>query len=251
MIERIRYDGVARCSRTFRRDGAALVMLSTLGPGIVRGDSLEVFGTVGPGAHLIVTEQAATRVLGGGASSRVDAVWTVASGATLELCPEPIIAHLGGDAMISTTIDCAPDAALIVRDLASVSNGARVRLRTLIRVAGRDALYDSIEIATDAPPAIGTVVGIGRTPEVELLDALAAASHVRVGVGVLSAGLFVRVLGPAVWPVRELQDAICAMIATHREKPAGGSDRVGHGGSANGPSASRDATGVRASLSLR
>jgi urease accessory protein UreH len=234
VIERVRYDGVARCSRTFRRDGAALVMLSTLGPGIVRGDSLEICGTVGPDAHLIVTEQTATRVLGGAASSRIDAAWTVASGATLEFSPEPIIAQSGGDAMISTTIDCAPDATVVVRDLASVSNGARIRLRTLVRVAGRDALYDSIEIGADAPPAIGTVVVIGGSPDVDLLDALATSTSLRVGVGVLSAGLFVRVLGPAVWPVRELQDAMCATIATHREKLAGGSHPVGHGGIANG-----------------
>jgi len=213
VIERVRYEGVARCSRTFWRDGAALVMLSNLGPGIIRGDSIEIVGTVGPGARLIVTEQAATRVLGGVSSSRIDAAWSVAAGATLELCPEPIVAHLGGEATIATTIDCASDATVIVRDLASVSNGTRLRLRTLVRIAGRDAFYDSIELGAHAPPAIGTLAIIGQSPDVASLDALAAASPLRVGVGVLVSGLFVRVLGSAVWPVRELLDTARATIA--------------------------------------
>ncbi len=234
MIERVRYEGVSRCSRTFERDGAALVVLSNLGPGVVRGDALEISGTVGPGAHLIVTEQTATRVLGGVAPSHIDAVWSVASGATLELRPEPIVAQLGGDATFSVTIDCAPDATVIVRDLASISGTTRVRLKTLIRVGGRDAFYDSIELGPDAPPAIGTVAMIGRPADPGALDALAASSALRVGVGVLAAGLFVRVLGPAVWPVRSVLDAVCATIAPHRDTLAGGSESAGADGSANG-----------------
>lgn len=219
----MRYDGVARCSRTFWRDGAALVMVSNLGPGIVRGDAMEITGTVGADAHLIVTEQAATRVLGGAAPSRIDTRWSVASGATLELRPEPIIAQLGGDAMISTTVDGAPDSTVLVRDLASVAGNTRLRLRTLVRIAGRDAFYDSIEVGADAPPAIGTVALLGRSADVRSLDAIAASSALRIGVGVLSAGIFVRVLGPAVWPVREALDAVCAAVAPHREKLTGGS----------------------------
>jgi hypothetical protein len=224
VIERVRYDGVARCSRTFSRDDAALVVLSTLGPGIVRGDSLEIVGSVGPGAHLIVTEQAATRVLGGGASSRIDACWTVGSEATLELCPEPIIANSGGVATIATTIDCAPGATLIVRDLASVSAGTRLSLRTLARVAGRDVYYDSIELGADAPPAVGTFAIIGRMPDVEALDAFARAADLHIGVGVLSPGAFVRVLGPAVWPVRDVLDAVnlLASQAARTTEPTAG-----------------------------
>jgi len=188
-------------------------MLSTLGPGIVRGDSLEISGTVGPGAHLIVTEQTATRVLGGAAPSRIDAAWSVASGATLELCPEPIVARLGGDAMISTTVDCAPGATILLRDLASVGNDTRLRLRTLVRIAGRDAFYDSIELGVEAPAAVGTFAVIGRSPEIESLDALARSLALRIGVGVLPAGAFVRVLGPAVWPVREALDRVHALLS--------------------------------------
>jgi urease accessory protein UreH len=213
VIERVRYEGVARCSRTFRHDGAATVMLSNLGPGIIRGDTLEIAGTVGPGAHLIVTEQSATRILGGTAPSRLDAMWTVASGATLELCPEPIIAHIGGDATISTTVECERDATLIVRDLASVAGATRLRLRLLVRFDGREAFYDSIVLAAGAPPAVGTFAMLGASPDVDRLDAFADASDLRIGVGVLPSGAFARILGPAVWPVRQALHALRDLVA--------------------------------------
>jgi urease accessory protein UreH len=204
----VRYEGVARCSRTFRRGDAALVMLSNLGPGIVRGDAIEIAGSVGPGAHLIVTEQAATRILGGASPSRVNAAWRVAEGATLELRPEPIVARIGGDATIATTVDCAPDATLIVRDLASVAGATRLRLQTLARIAGRDVFYDSIVLDASAPAAVGTFAILGAAVDVRAFDAIAASNDLRIGVGQLGAGLFVRVLGSAVWPVRETLDAL-------------------------------------------
>jgi len=161
---------------------------------------------------LIVTEQSATRVLGGAASSRIDAAWNVLRGGTLELCPEPIIAQLGGDALISTTVDCAPDATVVMRDLASVTSTTRLRLRTLVRIAGRDSFYDSLELGADAPPAIGTIAIIGRSVDLQSIDAVASSTQLRIGVGVLPAGLFVRVLGPSVWPVREALDAVRALL---------------------------------------
>ncbi len=212
VIERVRYDGVARCSRTFARDGAALVMLSNLGPGVVRGDRLELTGTVCGGAHLIVTEQTATRVLGGSAPSTFAANWTVEPGATLDLRAEPVVAHHRGEHEIVTEIDCAPDACVILRDLASVAGDARLRLRTLVRVDGRDRFYDALELGAAAPPAVGTFVVIGRALAPEPFDALAqAATDVRIGIGTLPEGLFARVLGPAVWPVSE---ALAALRAT-------------------------------------
>jgi hypothetical protein len=88
-------------------------------------------------------------------------------------------------------------------------------LRTLVRVASREVCYDSIELGADAPPAVGTYALIGRTADSAVLDALDALAHatpLRIGVGVLAAGLFVRVLGPAVWPVRAALDAVHACV---------------------------------------
>jgi urease accessory protein UreH len=220
VIERVRYEGLARCSRTFRRGDAALVVLSALGPGLVRGDSIEIAGTVGEGAHLIVTEQSATRVLGGPASSRLESAWTVERRATLELYPEPIIAHFGGAATIRTTIDCAPDATLIFRDIASITNEARLDLRTHVRVAGRDLLYDAIEFGSVITTAVGTFAVVGPAIDVAPFDTIMALSGLQGGIGVLPTGLFARVLGPSVWSVLELLNALRAALG-RIESPAG------------------------------
>jgi hypothetical protein len=208
VIERVRYEGTARCSRTFEDGGAARIMLSQLGPGVVRGDAFDVRGSVAAGAHLIVTEQAATRVLGGTQPSTYAAHWSVAAGATLELRAEPVIAQAPGEHTIVTEIECEPGAIVMLRDAASVTNGACVRLRTLVRIGGRERFCDSIELRDVS--ALGTFALIGAACAVEPFDAFAAAAvpAVRVGIGTLRDGIFARVLAPAIWPVREALDGL-------------------------------------------
>ncbi len=223
MIERVRYDGIARCSRPFAEGSATRLMFSQLGPGVVRGDSVEISGRVDEGAHLIVTEQTATRILGGVLPSQCRASWTVAAGAILDLRAEPVVAQAPGDHAIVTIIEAQPGATVIVRDVAAVANGARLRLKTLVCIDGRDAFYDAVDLGDDAPPAVGTFAVIGPTVDVAAFDACAAAATgVRIGIGTLRHGMFARAIGPSVWPVREALDALRTLAFGNHAVPAGG-----------------------------
>ena len=213
VIERVRYEGVARCSRTFEENGAARVMLSQLGPGVVRGDRIEIVGTVARDAHLIVTEQTATRILGGAAPSSLSAHWTVEAGAWLEFRAEPIVSHHGGDHEITTRVACERDATVMLREVVSVTNGARLRMRTLVTIAGRDCFSDAIELDDTSPAAVGTFAVLGRSVAPQSFDAIAcASSEARIGIGTLHKGIFARAIGPRVWVVRAALDELRAAL---------------------------------------
>jgi urease accessory protein UreH len=208
VVDRLRYDGLARCSRPFARDGAALVVLAQLGPGVIRGDAVATSGRVDPGAHLIITQQTATRILGGAQTARSRADWSVAQGATLELIGEPIVAADDANYEATTTIDLASEARVLVAEIAHVPGNAKVRLRTVVTRAGREIVYDAVDAQAAAPQAVGTLVFAGLTEEAATgaLVALDAAADtidgVRVGVGLLSDGVFARVTGEGSWIVR-------------------------------------------------
>jgi len=117
-------------------------------------------------------------------------------------------------------IDCEPGATIILHDAASVANGARLRLRTLVRVDGRERFYDAVDLGAGAPPAIGTFAAIGRPFDRHACDALAVASNeVRIGVGVLPEGIFARAIGPAVWPVTEALRTLRAALRSAETAP--------------------------------
>jgi urease accessory protein UreH len=230
IIERIRYDGISRCSRMFRSGDAALVMISQLGPGVVRGDEVTMHGRLEPGAHLIITQQTATRVLGGTRPARASATWSVGENARLELLSEPLLASPDADYAATTTIDLAPNACVLISELGTVPSGARVRLRVVIRRAEREIFYDAIDAAAAAPRTVGMLAYVGPTPEdsAALLVALDTAvdvcadfsigtRDVRVGTGLLPNGVFARVSGLNVWSVRSaLASLRAALTVGHR-----------------------------------
>jgi urease accessory protein UreH len=209
IVERLRYDGISRCSRAFAQGDAALVVMSQLGPGVVRGDAVTTCGRVDSGAHLIVTNQAATRLLGGARPSSARATWSLATGAVLELIGEPLIAQ--GDARYesSTSIELAADSFVLLSELARVPPGARVRLRTQVSREARVLFYDAFEAAEAAPSVVGTFTLIGVParrvgPLVVALDETADRMNeiIRIGIGALPAGAFGRLLGNDMWAVR-------------------------------------------------
>jgi urease accessory protein UreH len=108
VLRRLRYDGTLRCSRAFPHEAAALVVTSQLGPGIVHGDRLRLHGTLDERAHLIVTAQSATRIMGGEHTSVTEARWSVAAGALLELIGEPLVPSPGARLQATTRITLAP-----------------------------------------------------------------------------------------------------------------------------------------------
>jgi urease accessory protein UreH/RimJ/RimL family protein N-acetyltransferase len=214
ILERVRYDGISRCSRAFAEGGAARIVLSQLGPGVVRGDDVTTAGAVGADAHLIVTQQAATRVLGGAGMAHSRVAWTVADRATLELIGEPIVASAGARYQASTVIDLAAGSLVILSEIATVAADAAVRLRTSVMRDGRELFYDAFDAEAVAPHTVGTFAVVGLTPERAAMLALvldAAADGIegqRIGIGALPNGAFARFVTGEPWSARVLLAAL-------------------------------------------
>jgi urease accessory protein UreH len=214
ILERVRYDGIARCSRAFRCDDAALVVLSQLGPGVVRGDSVNTTGRIHADAHLIVTSQTATRVLGGTRRSHAHASWQLDERAVLELVGEPLIAAVDARYEASTVVDLGQQSRVLISELAHVPEGADVRLRTSVRQSGREVFYDAFEAAAAAPQAVGTFALIGLddaqiTVVGAMLDRVAdELVDVRIGVGALTRGVYARIVASDLWAIRTALDTL-------------------------------------------
>lgn len=82
------------------------------------GDRLAVEAVVEPGAVLRVGSAAATVSLPGGTGERAhyDVRLTVGEGAELHWLPEPLIAAGGSDLRMTTTVELAPGARLVLRE---------------------------------------------------------------------------------------------------------------------------------------
>jgi len=206
VLRRLRYDGVMRCSRAFPHDAAALVVMSQLGPGIVHGDRLRLRGALDEDAHLIVTAQSATRVLGGERAAVSEARWSVGAGAVLELLGEPLVPSAGACFETTTRIALERGARVLVTDAVRACTGVDVRTRTVIELDGRECFYDALDVARAAPAAVGTLALFGLSADevsaaVRALDAASAVAH--AGVGAYRDGVFVRLRAATLWPVRE------------------------------------------------
>lgn len=227
ILERVRYDGISRCSRAFATGTAARIVLSQLGPGVVRGDTVTTHGRLSAGAHLIVTSQAATRLLGGPRASHARASWIVGEDAILELLGEPLVANPGARYESSTTIELEARSLALVTDIAQVPAGSDVRLTTSVRRSEVDVYYDAIEAAGAAPHVVGSFALLGLqtaaiSPILGALDRAAdAARDVRCGVGELPNGVFCRFRATDAWTARtvlsELRSVVWAAYATRTE----------------------------------
>ncbi len=234
VLERVRYEGISRCSRAFAQGDAALVVLSQLGPGVVRGDRVTTVGRVHPGAHLIVTSQAATRLMGGAHGSTAFASWNVEDHAVLELIGEPVVARPDARYAATTSIELGTGAFVLVSEIAAVPRAAGVRLRTSVSRSGRELFYDAFEAGAAAPQTVGTLAIVGLDPNripplVAALDAAAdAATEQRLGIGALASGAFARVLAPDIWSVRAmlntLRDAAWSALNARPSRIISGAD---------------------------
>ena len=153
--------------------------------------------------------------MGGARGSDARAWWTLDAGASLELIGEPLIATGAATYEASTTIELGHHSRVVLSEITRVPAQARVTLRTSVRQAGRELFYDAVDAAAAAPAVVGTfaIVGIAAGAVAEIADALdtAAAAHngLRLGVGLLTNGVFARALSEDVWTVR------AALIALH------------------------------------
>ena len=238
VLERVRYDGISRCSRAFEHGDAALVVLSQLGPGVVRGDSVSIEGRVRDNGHLIVTSQTATRLMGGAGASRSCANWTVEDGAVLEIVGEPLVAAANAQHGATTSIDLGAGSLVLITDIAAVPSRAEVRLSTRVQRGGRELFYDAFDAGAVAPQVVGTlaIVGLAQhdiAPVVGALDAAAdTIDDARLGIGLLPSGAFARVLGTDIWPVRTalaaLRDSASLLCAAAIEKAPRAAVRTPH-----------------------
>jgi len=220
VVETLRQEGLARCSRPLAEPGApqaARLVVSQLGPGFVRGDRFTTDGELGPGGQLTVAAQAAARVLGEGAASEALTTWRLGPGARLFIAGEPTMLYAGATNRSYSTVTLGAGASLAWID-AIAPYGAFERATTQLRVfyGDRLAVHDRL-VLTPArlPAALGSAYYLrdGLSPErqAELLaaaDAFAAracdAGQLRIGVGNSAAGgIALRAVGDRVRDVRE------------------------------------------------
>ncbi|MEV5481589.1 MULTISPECIES: urease accessory protein UreD [Streptomyces] len=110
------------------------------------GDRLGLDATVEAGAALHLTAAAATVALPGrtGEPAHYDVRLTVGDGARLDWLPEPLISAAGSDLRMTTTVELAPTARLVLREEQVLGRSGEetgaLRSRLTVRRAGRTLL---------------------------------------------------------------------------------------------------------------
>ena len=207
VVGRIRAEGLCRASRPFGEGAAARVVVSQLGPGLVRGDTFASGGRIESGAHLIVAGQMATRILSGPDTVTTAAEWDVAAGATLELVAEPTLICPGASYASRTELRLEPGARAVVMEVVHRERGAALTIATVVTRRERLALHDVLRFEPEDADAgaIGTLAVFGERADLAIVDAAAdRCAAVRIGIDTLRDGdLLARVAGARVWDVRE------------------------------------------------
>ncbi|MFC4031771.1 urease accessory protein UreD [Streptomyces polygonati] len=100
-----------------RSRGGAVILVGAMSAPL-GGDRLRIEADVGPGARLVVGSAAATVALPGldGAAASYDIRLTVGDDAALRWLPEPLISAKGSSLRMTTRIELAPTARLLLRE---------------------------------------------------------------------------------------------------------------------------------------
>jgi urease accessory protein len=128
------------------------------------GDRLAIEATVEPGARLRVGSAAATVSLPGptGGTATYDVHLTLGQGAELHWLPEPLIAAAGSDLRVTTRVDLAPGARLVLREEQILGRAGeeagRLTTRLVVRHAGRPLLDQELSFGPGAPDWAGPAV---------------------------------------------------------------------------------------------
>lgn len=121
------------------------------------GDRLGIEATVEAGAALRLTAAAATVALPGrtGEPAHYDVRLTVGDGARLDWLPEPLISAAGSDLRMTTTVELAPTAHLVLREEQVLGRSGEetgaLRSRLTVRRAGRTLLDQETAYGPGAP----------------------------------------------------------------------------------------------------
>jgi len=156
-------------------DGEACVTVVGAMSAPLGGDRIALTANVGPGARLRVGSAAATLALPGRSAEPAHYAirLTVADGATLHWLPEPLISAHGSDLRMTTTVELAPTARLVLREEQILGRfgeppGALTSRLTVHR-AGRPLLDQELSYGPGAPGWDGGAVLGGHRAAGQLL----------------------------------------------------------------------------------
>ncbi|MFF5160379.1 urease accessory protein UreD [Streptomyces sp. NPDC000348] len=150
-------DGPLALRRTRGSGTEAHVMLVGAMSGPLGGDHLTVLADVEPGAGLRFKTAAATLALPGGHrdGARYDVRITVAEGGELHWLPEQLISISGSELYVTTRVDLAAGARLVLREEQVLGRAGerpgRLTSRLTVRIAGRTVLDQELACGPGAP----------------------------------------------------------------------------------------------------
>lgn len=156
-------------------DGEASVTVVGAMSAPLGGDHIALTATVGPGARLRVGSAAATLALPGRSAEPAHYAvrLTVADGATLHWLPEPLISAHGSDLRMTTTVELAPTARLVLREEQILGRSGeppgRLTSRLTVHRAGRPLLDQELSYGPGAPGWDGGAVLGGHRAAGQLL----------------------------------------------------------------------------------
>ncbi|MFI0817527.1 urease accessory protein UreD [Streptomyces sp. NPDC021098] len=164
-----------RATGTTTDDGAACVTVVGAMSAPLGGDRIALTATVGPGARLRVGSSAATLALPGRSAEPAHYAirLTVADDATLHWLPEPLISAHGSDLRMTTTVELAPTARLVLREEQILGRSGEppgaLTSRLTVHRAGRPLLDQELGYGPGAPGWDGGAVLGGHRAAGQLL----------------------------------------------------------------------------------
>ncbi|MEU9416525.1 urease accessory protein UreD [Streptomyces sp. NPDC051000] len=190
------------------------------------GDHLTVEATIGAGARLGLRSAAATLALPGrgGEPARYDVRLTLAEGARVRWLPEPLVSVRGSDLRVTTRVELAPTARLLLREEQVLGRTGELpgllRSRLTVDRAGRPLLDQEVACGPGAPGGWDGPAGLAGhralgqllvvDPAFEQAPPAAAVLGEFAAVTPLSGpAVLVTALAPDALRLRELLDAAC------------------------------------------
>ncbi|MEE4543807.1 urease accessory protein UreD [Streptomyces sp. V4-01] len=137
--------------------GAAVTVVGAMSAPL-GGDRLRIEAEVGSGARLTVGSAAATVSLPGrdGEPAAYEVHLSVGEGGVLHWLPEPVIAARGSDLLLTTTVELAPTARLVLREEQILGRHGetpgRLTTRLTVRLGGRPLLTQELSFGPGATP---------------------------------------------------------------------------------------------------
>ncbi|MFJ1991043.1 urease accessory protein UreD [Streptomyces asiaticus] len=161
--------------RTRGVGGAACVTVVGAMSAPLGGDRIALEATVGPGARLRIGSAAATIALPGRAAepAHYEIRLTVADGAALHWLPEPLISAHGSELLMTTRVELAPTARLVLREEQILGrtgeSPGQLTSRLTVHRAGRPLLDQELAHGPGAPGWDGGAVLGGHRAVGQLL----------------------------------------------------------------------------------